>query len=181
MTQSNEITVVGNLTADPELRYTQNGIPVANITIASSKRVFDRETNQWKDGKTTFFRGSVWREMAEHVAASFSKGQRVIATGSLDQENYKDREGNDRQGMSLEIDDIGPSVRFGTTTFTRKSAGESNGQSAPAVAPQAQPQVSAPAPAQAPAPQPQYAAPAPQPVGVPAGVAATQSLPDDAF
>lgn len=86
------ITVVGNLTADPELRYTQNGLPVANFTIASTPRSFDRQANEWKDGEALFMRASVWREFAEHVAGSLTKGMRVVATGRLKQRSYQDRE-----------------------------------------------------------------------------------------
>ena len=84
------ITVVGNLTADPELRYTQNGLPVANFTIASTPRTFDRQANEWKDGEALFLRASVWRDFAEHVAGSLTKGMRVVATGRLRQRSYQD-------------------------------------------------------------------------------------------
>lgn len=92
------ITVVGNLTADPELRYTQSGLPVANFTIASTPRTFDRQANEWKDGDALFLRASVWREFAEHVAGSLTKGMRVIATGRLRQRSYQDREDQNRTG-----------------------------------------------------------------------------------
>ena len=108
------ITVVGNLTADPELRYTQNGLPVANFTIASTPRNFDRQANEWKDGEALFLRASVWREFAEHVAGSLTKGMRVIATGRLKQRSYQDREGNNRTAIELEVDEIGPSLRYAT-------------------------------------------------------------------
>ena len=113
------ITVVGNLTADPELRYTQNGLPVANFTIASTPRNFDRQANEWKDGEALFLRASVWREFAEHVAGSLTKGSRVIATGRLRQRSYQDREGNNRTSIELEVDEIGPSLRYATTQVTR--------------------------------------------------------------
>ena len=87
------ITVVGNLTSDPELRYTQNGLAVANFTIASTPRSFDRASNDWKDGDALFLRASVWREFAEHVAGSLTKGSRVIATGRLKQRSYETKEG----------------------------------------------------------------------------------------
>jgi len=106
------ITVVGNLTADPELRYTQNGLPVANFTIASTPRSFDRQANEWKDGEALFMRASVWREFAEHVAGSLTKGMRVVATGRLKQRSYQDREGNNRTAIELEVDEIGPSLRY---------------------------------------------------------------------
>ena len=117
------ITVVGNLTADPELRYTQNGLPVANFTIASTPRTFDRQANEWKDGEALFLRASVWREFAEHVAGSLTKGSRVIATGRLKQRSYQDREGNNRTAIELEVDEIGPSLRYATAQVTRQSSG----------------------------------------------------------
>ncbi len=117
------ITVVGNLTADPELRYTQNGLPVANFTIASTPRTFDRQANEWKDGEALFLRASVWREFAEHVAGSLTKGMRVVATGRLKQRSYQDREGNNRTAIELEIDEIGPSLRYATAQVTRTSGG----------------------------------------------------------
>jgi single-strand DNA-binding protein len=119
------LTVVGNLTADPELRYTSNGLPVANFTIASTPRTFDRQANEWKDGDALFLRASVWREFAEHVAGSLTKGTRVIATGRLIQRTYKDREGNERTGFELEVDEIGPSLKYATAQVTRATAGSS--------------------------------------------------------
>ncbi len=113
------ITVVGNLTADPELRYTQNGLAVANFTIASTPRTFDRQANEWKDGDALFIRASVWREFAEHVAGSLTKGARVIARGTLRQRSYQDREGQQRTSIELEVDEIGPSLRYATAQVTR--------------------------------------------------------------
>ena len=123
------ITVIGNLTADPELRYTQNGLPVANFTIASTPRNFDRAKNEWVDGEALFLRASVWREFAEHVAGSLTKGMRVIAQGRLRQRSYQDREGNQRTAIELEVDEIGPSLRYATAQVTR--AASTGGQSAP--------------------------------------------------
>jgi single-strand DNA-binding protein len=117
------ITVVGNLTSDPELRYTQNGLAVANFTIASTPRTFDRQANEWKDGEALFLRASVWRDFAEHVAGSLSKGSRVIATGRLKQRSYQDREGQNRTAIELEVDEIGPSLRYATAQVTRSSGG----------------------------------------------------------
>ena len=117
------ITVIGNLTADPEIRYTQAGLPVANFTIASTPRTFDRQANEWKDGEALFLRASVWREFAEHVAGSLTKGSRVIATGRLKQRSYQDREGNNRTSIELEIDEIGPSLRYATAQITRSQNG----------------------------------------------------------
>lgn len=115
------ITVVGNLTGDPELRYTQNGLPVANFTIASTPRSFDRQANEFKDGEPLFLRASVWREFAEHVAGSLTKGSRVIASGRLTQRSYQDRDGNQRTAIELEVDEIGPSLRYATAQVTRAS------------------------------------------------------------
>jgi single-strand DNA-binding protein len=117
------ITVVGNLTADPELRYTQGGLAVANFTIASTPRTFDRQTNDWKDGEALFLRASCWRDFAEHVAGSLTKGSRVIATGRLKQRSYDDRDGNKRTAIELEVDEIGPSLRYATAQVTRTSGG----------------------------------------------------------
>ena len=116
------VTVVGNLTADPELRYTQNGLPVANFTIASTPRNFDRQANEWKDGEALFLRASVWREFAEHVAGSLTKGSRVIATGRLKQRSYETREGEKRTSIELEVDEIGPSLRYATATVIRAAS-----------------------------------------------------------
>ena len=121
------ITVVGNLTADPELRYTQNGLPVANFTIASTPRTLDRATNEWKDGEALFLRASVWREFAEHVAGSLTKGSRVIATGRLKQRSYETREGEKRTAIELEVDEIGPSLRYATAQVTRAASSGGGG------------------------------------------------------
>jgi single-strand DNA-binding protein len=117
------ITVVGNLTSDPELKYTQNGLAVANFTIASTPRTLDRGSNEWKDGEALFLRASVWRDFAEHVAGSLTKGSRVIATGRLKQRSYETREGEKRTAIELEIDEIGPSLRYATAQVTRSSGG----------------------------------------------------------
>ncbi|MFV0373405.1 single-stranded DNA-binding protein [Microbacterium sp.] len=121
------ITIVGNLTADPELRYTQNGLPVANFTIASTPRNFDRQSGEWKDGEALFLRASVWRDFAEHVAGSLTKGARVVATGRLKQRSYQDREGNNRTAIELEVDEIGPSLRYATAQVTRAASGGGGG------------------------------------------------------
>ena len=130
------VTVVGNLTADPELRYTQNGLPVANFTIASTPRSFDRQVNEWKDGDALFLRASCWREFAEHVAGSLTKGMRVIAQGRLRQRSYQDRDGVQRTAIELEVDEIGPSLRYATAQVTR--AASSGGQQRPAASAPAQ-------------------------------------------
>jgi single-strand DNA-binding protein len=128
------ITVVGNLTADPELRYTQNGLAVANFTIASTPKVFDKQANEWKDGDALFLRASVWRDFAEHVAGSLTKGSRVIAQGRLRQRSYQDREGQQRTSIELEVDEIGPSLRFATAQVTRSQGqgGRGGASGAPA-------------------------------------------------
>lgn len=117
------ITVVGNLTADPELRYTQSGQAVANFTIASTPRILDRATNEWKDGDPLFLRASCWREFAENVAGSLTKGMRVVAQGKLKQRSYQDRDGNNRTSLELDVDEIGPSLRYATAQVTRQSGG----------------------------------------------------------
>ena len=117
------ITVVGNLTADPELRYTQTGLAVANFTIASTPRTFDRAANDWKDGEALFLRASCWREFAEHVAGSLTTGSRVSATGRLTQRSYETKEGAKRTSIELEVDEIGPSLRYATAQVTRASSG----------------------------------------------------------
>jgi single-strand DNA-binding protein len=121
------ITVVGNLTGDPELRYTQNGLAVANFTIASTPRNFDRASNDWKDGDALFLRASVWREFAEHVAGSLTKGSRVIATGRLKQRSYETKEGEKRTSIELEVDEIGPSLRYATAQVTRAASSREGG------------------------------------------------------
>lgn len=130
------ITVVGNLTADPELRYTPNGVAVANFTIASTNRVFDRQANEWKDGDALYLRASVWREFAEHVASSLGKGQRVIAQGKLKQRSFETREGEKRTSFELDVEEIGPSLRYATAQVTR--AGRDNRQQPTPSRPQAE-------------------------------------------
>ena len=121
------ITVVGNLTSDPELRYTQNGLAVANFTIASTPRTLDRGSNEWKDGEALFLRASVWREFAEHVAGSLTKGSRVIAIGRLKQRSYETKEGEKRTSIELEVDEIGPSLRYATAQVTRAASSRDGG------------------------------------------------------
>lgn len=124
MANETVVTVVGNLTDAPELRYTQNGVPVANFTIASTPRNFDRAANEWKDGDALFLRASVWKEFAEHVAGSLTKGMRVVAQGRLRQRSYQDREGNQRTAIELEVDEIGPSLRYATAQVTRAAGNQ---------------------------------------------------------
>lgn len=117
------ITVVGNLTSDPELRFTQGGLAVVNFTIASTPRTFDKTTNDWKDGEALFLRASCWREFAEHVAGSLTKGARVVATGRLKQRSYETNAGEKRTAIELEVDEIGPSLRYATASVTRAAGG----------------------------------------------------------
>lgn len=119
------ITVVGNLTGDPELRFTGGGAAVASFTVASTPRTFDKSSNAWKDGDPLFLRCSVWREAAEHVVESLVKGARVIVTGRLAQRSYETREGEKRTVYELQVDEVGPSLRYATASVTRaqRSAG----------------------------------------------------------
>jgi len=117
------LTVVGNLTADPELRYTQGGHAVANFTIASTPRTFNKQTNEWDDGEALFLRASVWKEFAENVAGSLTKGSRVVATGRLKQRSYETTAGEKRTAIELEVDEIGPSLRYATAQVTRAAGG----------------------------------------------------------
>lgn len=113
------ITVIGNLTGDPELRFTPSGAAVANFTVASTPRTFDRQSNEWKDGETLFMRCSIWREAAENVAESLTKGTRVLVQGRLVQRSYETREGEKRTVVELQVDEIGPSLRYATAKVTR--------------------------------------------------------------
>ena len=115
------ITIIGNLTADPELRYTQSGVAVASLTIAASERKFDSDSKEWKDGDTLFMRASAWRDLAEHVA-SLGKGTRVIAVGRLKQRSYENKEGQTVTTIELEVDEIGPSLRYATATVQRSQS-----------------------------------------------------------
>jgi len=113
------ITVVGNLTGDPELRFTPSGAAVANFTVASTPRSFDKQSNEWKDGDTLFMRCSVWREAAENVAESLTKGMRVLVQGRLVQRSYETREGEKRTVVELQVDEVGPSLRYASAKVTR--------------------------------------------------------------
>src|SRR5437868_11170189 len=121
------ITLVGNLTADPELRFTPSGAAVANFTVASTPRTFDRQSNEWKDGETLFMRCSVWREAAENVAESLQRGTRVIVSGRLRSRTYDTKEGEKRTVIELEVDEIGPSLRYATTKISKTSRGGGGG------------------------------------------------------
>ena len=137
---SNEptLTVVGNLTSDPELRFTPNGAAVANFTVASTPRQFDRQTNEWKDGETLFMRCSVWREAAENAAESLTRGARVIVTGRLVSRSWETKEGEKRTVMEMQVDEVGPSLRYATAKVTktdRKGGGGADAWTTPAGSP----------------------------------------------
>jgi single-strand DNA-binding protein len=121
------ITVVGNLTADPELRFTPSGAAVASFTIASTPRTFDRNTNEWKDGEALFLRCSIWRQAAENVAESLQRGMRVVAQGRLKQRSFETREGEKRTVVEMDVDEIGPSLRYATAKVNRTQRGSSTG------------------------------------------------------
>jgi single-strand DNA-binding protein len=124
------ITVIGNLTGDPELRWTPSGAAVANFTIASTPRTLDRQTQEWRDGEALFLRCSVWREAAENVAESLTRGSRVMAQGRLKQRSFETKEGEKRTVVELEVDEIGPSLRYATATIvkaTRSGNGSGRG------------------------------------------------------
>jgi single-strand DNA-binding protein len=113
------ITVVGNLTADPELRFTPSGAAVANFTVASTPRIFDRQSSEWKDGEALFLRCNIWREAAENVAESLTRGSRVIVTGRLKQRSFETREGEKRTVFEVEVDEIGPSLKYATAKVNK--------------------------------------------------------------
>jgi single-strand DNA-binding protein len=115
------ITVVGNLTADPELRFTPSGAAVANFTVASTPRTFDRQSGEWKDGEALFLRCNIWRQAAENVAETLTRGARVIVQGRLKQRSFETREGEKRTVIELEVDEVGPSLRYATASVTKAS------------------------------------------------------------
>ena len=117
------ITVVGNLTADPEMRTTRNGSTVANFSIAATPRVFDKQSNQWVDGDALFLRCSAWRDLATHCAQSLSKGMRVIAQGRLTQRSYEAKDGTQRTVVELQVDEIGPSLKYATAQVQKMQSG----------------------------------------------------------
>ncbi|SES48376.1 single-stranded DNA-binding protein [Actinokineospora terrae] len=117
------ITVVGNLTADPELRFTPSGAAVASFTVASTPRTFDRQSGEWKDGEALFLRCNIWRQAAENVAESLTRGARVLVTGRLKQRSFETREGEKRTVMELEVDEVGPSLRYATAKVNKVSRG----------------------------------------------------------
>lgn len=124
------ITLVGNLTGDPELRFTPSGAAVANFTVASTPRMFDRQTSEWKDGETLFMRCSIWREAAENVAESLHRGTRVVVTGRLVSRSWDDKEsGQKRTVMEMQVDEIGPSLKYATAKVNKSQRGGGGGGS----------------------------------------------------
>jgi single-strand DNA-binding protein len=134
------ITVVGNLTADPELRFTPSGAAVANFTVASTPRTFDRQSGEWKDGEALFLRCNIWRQAAENVAETLTRGMRVVVQGRLRQRSFETKEGEKRTVVELEVDEVGPSLRYATAKVNKVSrsggsggfGGSGGGGSAPA-------------------------------------------------
>lgn len=126
------LTIVGNLTAEPELRQTGSGVAVASFTVASTPRNFDRQANEWKDGDALFMRCSAWRDLATNITASLTKGSRVIVAGRLQQRSYQDREGNNRVSLELQVDEVGPSLKYATAQVVRGD--RSGGGGAPVTA-----------------------------------------------
>src|SRR5882757_5570360 len=121
------ITVVGNLTADPELRFTPSGAAVANFTVASTPRTFDRQAGEWRDGEALFLRCNLWRQPAENVADSLTRGSRLSVQGRLRQRSYETREGEKRTVVELEVDEVGPSLRYATASINKASRGGGGG------------------------------------------------------
>ncbi|ANA86804.1 single strand DNA binding protein [Gordonia phage Bachita] len=128
MANDTVITVIGNLTADPELRFTPSGAPVANFTVASTPRYFDKQSNEWKDAEALFLRCNIWREPAENVAESLTKGMRVIVQGRLKQRSYETKEGENRTVIELEVEEIGPALRYATARVVRTPRNGGGGQ-----------------------------------------------------
>lgn len=121
------ITLVGNLTGDPELRFTPSGAAVANFTVASTPRNFDRQANEWRDGEAMFINCSVWRQTAENVAESLQKGMRVVVQGRLKSRSYETREGERRTVFEIDVDEVGPSLRYATAKITKTGGGGGGG------------------------------------------------------
>lgn len=139
------ITLIGNLTDDPELKFTPSGAAVANFTVASTPRTFDKQTNQWKDGDAMFIRCAAWKQLAENVAESLQKGQQVVVVGALKVRNYERQDGSKGTSVEMNVDEIGPSLKFATAKVTRAQRGSgSTARQAPA-APANDPWASAPA------------------------------------
>ena len=139
MANDTSITLIGNLTGDPELRFTPSGAAVASFTVASTPRAFDKNTSQWVDGDAMFLNCSVWREAAEHVAESLQKGMRVIVHGRLKSRSYETREGQKRVVFEIDVEEVGPSLRYATARVDRATRTGGGGYQAPAQQPQQDP------------------------------------------
>ena len=129
MASETTITLVGNLTADPSLRFTPGGAPVANFTVASTPRTFDRQANEWRDGDAMFLNCSVWKQTAENVAESLTKGMRVIVQGRLKSRSFETREGERRTVFEVDVDEVGPSLRYASAKVQKNSGGSGGGWS----------------------------------------------------
>lgn len=143
------ITIVGNLTTDPDLKFTPSGAAVANFTVASTPRTFDKASNEWKDGQALFMRCTIWRQAAENVAESLTRGMRVVVQGRLTQRSFETREGEKRTVVELQVDEVGPSLRYATATVNRaaREGGQSQRTAPTRQEPPADPWASEPVPA----------------------------------
>ena len=144
MANETNITIIGNLVADVELRFTPSGAAVANFTVASTPRTFNKASNEWEDGDTLFLPCSIWRQAAEHVAESLTKGTRVIVTGRLKQRSYDDREGSKRTIYEVEVEEVGPSLAWATARVTRSGQQQAKPRQQRAADPWAGPSTEAP-------------------------------------
>ena len=144
MANETTITIIGNLVADVELRFTPSGAAVANFTVASTPRTFNKASNEWEDGNTLFLPCSIWRDAAEHCAESLTKGTRVIVQGRLQQRSYDDREGNKRTSYEVAVDEVGPSLLRATAVVTRATSGAQPGRQPAARQPAGRPQAADP-------------------------------------
>lgn len=150
----NTMTIVGNLTDDPELRFTASGLAAAGFTVASTPRRFDRDAGEWRDGDTLFLRCSAWRELGEHCADSLSKGMRVVVTGRLRQSSWETADGEKRTSLQLDVDELGPSLRWATTQVTKTTSSnrtQTSGERSPWEVPPSQSQTTDQVPAAEPA------------------------------
>ena len=144
MANETNITIIGNLVADVELRFTPSGAAVANFTVASTPRTFNKASNEWEDGNTLFLPCSIWRDAAEHCAESLTKGTRVIVQGRLQQRSYDDREGNKRTIYEVAVDEVGPSLLRATAVVTRATSSAQPGRQPAARQPAGRPQAADP-------------------------------------
>lgn len=124
MANDTPLTIIGHATSDPELRFTQSGLAVANWTTASTPRKFDKSSNEWKDEESLFLRCSIWREAAEHVAATITKGMKIVVVGNLVQRSFQDKDGNNRTSMELQVTEVGPALSNATAVVTKASVNQ---------------------------------------------------------